>query len=728
MRIRSAFQGALVSLLVTSGLLPGCGKEKTTPGLMLSFTSDMSVPKDVTAVGLYIRTKTGGVIYNNVVDATIDPSGNRTVRFPSTFAILSNGSAATVRIQLIAYGRITTVNGTTNRKALVMRESTTGVPTDRLSLLRMPLLWINQGSVAAGSAVGTSSQPTANVHALTTSVRLLADEAQYRPDDGYKSPCGDNQSWIGGKCRTIDPNAPLPDFTDADKPGVEGSVCFSVESCFATPTSLRDRILEDGSLDIGATRATALNLALITKDDIGIKLPDGRFAISLDSDSPFEGFTIEKDRIVLSDGVREALRSGRATDLIATTECGPKTIDIVNCGPWNPASTNVEKRPPIPIGDAGGTPSDAGGDVFTPFDGGAMAQGEPQGPSEPQYSGLALSGGNIFAVRDGMADGGFPTSLRVTPKGAANSTGIGSTLASGPYRVANITFGSGANVDWANKSFVFAFTAAAGGHIYRADAKQTAVSELPVPAGAIPVGVFGDAFPVFVARGGSATVVFGYPSAVSQSQTIPLSSPFNPNETPTTVLPTIGAQFLVATTVGNSAPRVRQCSIVGGGALANCDTVVASASQGIPVDLARDTTAGTLYALVVRDTGTEQGYEGIYELTGGSFVAQAIKSAPGYSGLHFEPAGTGANAGTLPRNRMALGKNSAFGYVTTAMSGGTPSQVMTFDRTAAKQGATVVAGQMVRALDIEADETHVYYNDFGSGNGAADGRIYRLPQ
>ena len=151
--LRRGVAGAATFLCAAAFGSAGCGKETATPGLMLAFSSDMSVPKDITAVGLYIRTRTGTVIYNRVVPAEVSPSGTRTVRFPSTFAVLSNGPPATVRVQLIAYGQ----GGVGARKAIVMRDSTTGVPTNRVGLLRMPLLWLNQGSV---SKQGASATPT----------------------------------------------------------------------------------------------------------------------------------------------------------------------------------------------------------------------------------------------------------------------------------------------------------------------------------------------------------------------------------------------------------------------------------------------------------------------------------------------------------------------------------------------------------------------------------------
>lgn len=735
MRLRPALLGTVATLLLTGGLLPGCGKEKSTPGLMLSFTSDMSVPKDVTAVGLYIRTKTGGVIYNNVVEASVDASGNRTVRFPSTFAILSNGSPATVRVQLIAYGKVTTAGGTTNRKAIVMRESTTGVPTDRLSLLRMPLLWINQGSVAGGSAIATTTHSTEGLHALSgSSIRLLADEAQYRPEEGYKSPCGENQSWIGGKCRTIDPSAPLPDYTEADAPGGTGGTCFSVETCFSAPTSLREKIRDDGTLDIGDTHATKVNLALVTKDEIGIKLPDGRFAISLDSDSEFEGYTIANDRITLSDAVREALKSGRATDLLATTTCGPKTADIVNCGPWNPATANVETRPAEPIGGDGGTPlTDAGADGAlsrdggNPIDGGdgaaPLPQGEPQGPSEPRMSGLAMTQSTLYTMRDD--NGGNPTGLRLTPKGSLQSNGVPNSpaLAGGPYRIALATFPGGANTPWAGKSWIFMMTAASPqGHIYYTEVGSNTIAELPSIGTLLPIAMIPSTkMPIFVGPSGVTPAAIGFPN-VSGTQAFTFSG-LTAGETPTAAASVVDTDFVLGTAnSGDSTARVRSCTINVATYILDCSQSLATTSQGVPVDIA---IGSKIYALVVRNEDPEQGWEGIYEISNNMFKAQALKSANGL--FHFEPGGLGAVAGTGFRNRIALVPNQPFAFVSTAQVGGTKSQIFKFDLGATPNAAVPVATGLTRALDVQADETHVYYVDYGAGQGMSDGHIYRTP-
>lgn len=702
---------------------------------MLVFSSDMSVPKDVSAVGLYIRTRTGTVLYNNVVDTTEDAEGNRSVRFPSTFAILSNGSPATVRVQLIAYGKATpATTGGFTRKAVVMRESTTGVPTDRLSMLRMPLLWINQGSITGSVPVVTTSEGASGLRPLGDSVRITAagaDEAKYRPEEGIKSPCTEDQAWIGGKCRAVDPNAPLPAFTEADAPGSGAAACFNVESCFAAPKSLLGKIQPDGSVDLGGTQATLVNLALITKDEVGLKLPDGRYAISLDSDSEYEGFTIKNDRIVLSEAVREALKSGRAIDLVGTTLCAAKTPDVGNCGPWNPAPNTVKPTRPETIDSDAGPLADGGdaGDATkdAPFDASGDApplppppQGEIQSGGEPKLQGLAFESTKMFSIRDGMLPQ-FDTSIRFFQKGiVAQPLGLRATpdMATGAtFRVTYLSFGASGIGPWQNKNFVAIYgngPSAGEGHIYVYDTAQNTIATLPVPVGFQPIGVIATSnFPVFIGPSGVTAAAVGYSDFLTYSPAISFTPQLNAGETPTALVQAVaGANFRIGTSMKN----VRTCLINGTFTSIDCTLSVAALPE-TPVDLAEDT---DIFALVARATGSQNNAEGVYEIQGTTPVARLTRQME--PTLHFYPAGTGAAAGTGPRNRLTLAPGKAYGFVTTQQQG-TPSQVFQFNRTGAMP-AQVVAKNLVDARDILADQTHVYYVDYGTGL-QSDGAIFR---
>ena len=305
---------------------------------MLAFSSDMSVPKDITAVGLYIRTKSGTVLYNNVVEATVSATGDRSVRLPASFAVLSNGSPATVKVQLIAYG--------TKRKPFVIRQATTSVPVNRLSVLRMPLLWLNQHSAdtANGVVVPTNANTSGQLNVASLLSGQVADDFAL-PEGGFKLPCAnDDESFIGGKCVTVDPNAQLPDFDPTEDPNSPDGACFSVEACFSKAASVRERIQKDGKIDLTGFDLSSINLALVTKDGAGIALGDGRFAISLDSGSELEGFFVKNGALYLSSAVMHALDSGLATDIVATTSCAQKTLDVGNCGPWNPAKTPLSSN------------------------------------------------------------------------------------------------------------------------------------------------------------------------------------------------------------------------------------------------------------------------------------------------------------------------------------------------------------------------------------------------
>lgn len=64
----------LVAALLSAGAAPSCS-EKTAGAIMLAFSTDLSVPKDIKAVGLYI-TQRGQVLHYGDYPVQETPSGN----------------------------------------------------------------------------------------------------------------------------------------------------------------------------------------------------------------------------------------------------------------------------------------------------------------------------------------------------------------------------------------------------------------------------------------------------------------------------------------------------------------------------------------------------------------------------------------------------------------------------------------------------------------------------
>ncbi len=389
----------------------GCSSKKAPGALMLAFSTDLAVPKDVSAVGLYI-TASGRPIHFGEYEAVDEGTGQYFVRFPSTFAVVSNGSASgSVRVQLVAFKK-----SPSGRVPFVMREALTTVPTDRTALLRMPLQWLNQGGI-----VGTTPTPGS----------LLRNNC-----------AAENLGYVDGECGNIEiDSSKLPDYREGDVFGGgsstgKGSSCFDVAQCFGqrgvVTVDPRDCTIPGAPSDV-----SHVNLALQTKGGEGVCIGDGAtppcFAV-LDASVPGDpastgsGWSARDGRIYLPRGVCRRLRDGDATALVASGACASKAESVPLCGPWSvPADTRV-----TPAADAGPPPfvGDGGGDA-------GPAVVENVGPGEPSIGRIALladrvyiaaANGKVTSVRKDDIDGRLGTIQVLRASGGPD---FGYTLAAG---------------------------------------------------------------------------------------------------------------------------------------------------------------------------------------------------------------------------------------------------------------------------------------------------------
>jgi hypothetical protein len=352
----------------------GCSSRKQAGAVMLGFSTDLSVPKDVKTVGLYI-TASGKVIHFGEYPAVEDESGKFLVRFPSTFAIVSNGNTSgPVRSQIVAY-RENSKGGTI---PFVLKESITTVPTDRTVLLRMPLQWINKGGISNANVgtVGPSNQADATLRTQSFTPSILP-----------QSECPQGQTLLDGDCGPIAVNAEsLPTFREADVFGGgtsdgKGGTCFDVPSCFTKAYPIVTEERSDGSCWVSGTAkdVASLNLALETTNNEGICLGgagdsapcyavlDGR-----PGPSPVDAFAptwrVEGGQIRLPRGVCKRIKEGAATRLVGTATCAAKTETAPSCASW--ALTDPIKRvqgtPGLDLGSPitdGTVVADAGSDA-----------------------------------------------------------------------------------------------------------------------------------------------------------------------------------------------------------------------------------------------------------------------------------------------------------------------------------------------------------------------------
>jgi hypothetical protein len=370
-----------------------CREADTRGAIMLTFNTDLSVPKDVKSVGLYI-TQAGNVLHFNRYPA-VESGGKYLVRFPSTFAVVSNGSAtaAPVRVKVVAYRE----DAMGQPDAFIMREAITRVPTDRTALLRMPLQYLSQGHVKTGTGVTT---------ATTKGIRTLSREPT--PDETIFSDCPDpnTQGIIDGVCDSIEiDSATLPTYDPRDAFGGGNTVddpnasCFAIETCLERPFAVavdeagctsRESVLDPDHL----------NLAIETNDRLGV-CNNGQCRVVLDRVEPNErgGWYLGSDgRAVLPKAVCMQLNVGNIKNVIATGLCASKDVKTPVCAEWtNPSAKPQPITKPAAQSPFGGMLTDAG-----PGDGGPVFLFENVGPTDLRPMSLVIRGTQGYlAGKDG---------------------------------------------------------------------------------------------------------------------------------------------------------------------------------------------------------------------------------------------------------------------------------------------------------------------------------------
>ncbi|MBK8219170.1 MAG: hypothetical protein IPK71_36050 [Myxococcales bacterium] len=312
MRLRGVIAAGVLAGAV--GVSVACTKDP--PGeVVLSFQTDMSVPKDVSAVVLSI-TSSGRTLFEEQYN--VGPTG---VKLPSTFGVVEGEKDEPVTIKLIA------LKGT---KPVVLREVVTKIPKGRVAGMKMPIEWLCAGE---SSVKGEIRQAAEN-------------------------QCPAGQTCSAGSCVPSD-SFPLDDPYDAknvfgggDDKGQGGS-CFSTESCFSAVQTVAVTPVDDGSA-CAFTLDGVRNVALEPEDratGIGTG-PNGTGPFLVPLDQGKSGFELQGSRVTLPRAVCTRIAKGIAGTserlrVYATRSCSPKTNRTPTCGAWSAVTK------PTPTEDAG---------------------------------------------------------------------------------------------------------------------------------------------------------------------------------------------------------------------------------------------------------------------------------------------------------------------------------------------------------------------------------------
>jgi formylglycine-generating enzyme len=330
-----AFLGA--ALFAGTLAMPSCSAPNKG-SLVVAITTDMQVPKDMDVLSVFVSTN--GVPKYDFLGRVL-PDG--TVAMPSTLAIVEpDDPSAQVRIRVIGFQ-----SQAGSENARVLRDVVTTVPHQQTALLRLPLSFLDDGSVT-----GTLPGP------------LVPDEAKGVPDgittfdptdlSVIKPTCDFSKglTMIGGVCADdgVD-SSKLPPFDAQVVFGDAGLLmdglpasCFDVARCFTGASPAPQVDMQHCSFAVPAgTDATKMNLAL-ESPTTGACVGDQCF-VPLEND-PTEGWTAQAGTVTMLPGVCKRIAAGATLYQTTAGGCSPQTEEMPLCQ--------------LAEGSDGGTPVDAG--------------------------------------------------------------------------------------------------------------------------------------------------------------------------------------------------------------------------------------------------------------------------------------------------------------------------------------------------------------------------------
>ncbi|MBL0198131.1 MAG: hypothetical protein IPQ09_28730 [Myxococcales bacterium] len=401
----------ITSAIACGGILVdglGCAVAEPT-ALFLGVSSDMRVADDFDSVGLFISVN-GEVKYQGV--HPVSPTGE--VLLPASLSILQPDEPSTpVHIRVAGYKA---------SQVIAVRDAITTIPSDQISVLRLPVQWLSTGATK-GRAAGAPGSAT------TTSVSLGGVQPRSAASDnvtfsefakffsGLELPCPAGQTLVAGACESvhISPNALVMakggahvgevygGATGLDALGnAAGGACFSVDKCFADSEAVRPEditVRRDGATvtgcEIPRPRGASLDQFNIAIDRDGTP---GAY-VALNSEAPEEakegGWRDAGAKLSLPPAVCARLGAA-ARGLRVSTRCVAKRAKDPTCGPWS--AVKSEQKPDF-----------AGGRYYTevgPVDAGAVDAGRDGPPGVVD----AAEGGPV----DANFDAGPPETIDVT--------------------------------------------------------------------------------------------------------------------------------------------------------------------------------------------------------------------------------------------------------------------------------------------------------------------------
>lgn len=273
------------------------GKEAPPQGeLVITITTDMSLPKDVDKIGVEVDVYGDRQFFNEY------PVGAGHLLVPATLGLLA-GSDPSKRVTI----RVWAMQGGNIR---MLREVVTPVPSDRIAALPIPVQWLCDGM------------------------------AVKQADGGVESACPTGQTCVAGECVTSDVDSTkLLDYSDKNVfgggSGGGNGKCHDTVPCMAGSLV----VVPDANCTIPTpTGGLGINIGLRPNGPDGI-CDDAKTNCFVPLDrNDVSGWMEAAGRIQLPKGVCRALEDGRIKSVEVSTKCATKTEANPTCGPWSSVS------------------------------------------------------------------------------------------------------------------------------------------------------------------------------------------------------------------------------------------------------------------------------------------------------------------------------------------------------------------------------------------------------
>lgn len=341
-----------------------CSEDETpSAGVLLVLDTDMTVPDAVAEVGLYVEHVHAGqrrlVVAQEAKPLYNEATKTYDVKFAATFTVqagLEVDASDRIRTRFIAFGRDGAVLG--------MREARTAVPSKEFRQLRLPVLFVNQGTIS-------DSKATLSVRSSQVGLRQAQPGGDNDPFTRFRQEgCGEEQTrGDDGQCVSIDiPLESLPEGTALEPI----PACLDVPSCFGGD-GVRDF---DLSADCTFTLpAGSTNVAIALHDEHGYPVGTTAGAAKL---QPVDKtlYTQNGSSVRLVPALCERAKAAKISRVAASPKCAPKEPKAPICADWRSETA----QPFGADGDAGFVTQveDSGVDVVDASD-----AGDTDADSEP---------------------------------------------------------------------------------------------------------------------------------------------------------------------------------------------------------------------------------------------------------------------------------------------------------------------------------------------------------